>query len=144
MKSDPLWTCPKCGHAFVSRNLWHSCARYDLDDHFRGRPPGVRRLFDRFRAMVEACGPVTMYAQKTRIVFMVRVRFASVTVRARSIRVGFWLPRLLDDPTFTVEVYGPRAYGYYRVVDDETGLDDRLQQYLREARAVGCQEHHAG
>jgi hypothetical protein len=88
VKSDPLWTCPKCGHAFVSPNLWHSCGRYELDDHFRGRPPGLRRLFDRFRAR--------------------------------------------------------RAYGYYRVVSDETGLDDWLQQYLREARAVGCQEHHAG
>jgi hypothetical protein len=114
MSEKPLWHCPRCGHAFVSRNLRHSGGNFALEDRFRGRPPEVRRRFDRFRAMVEACGPVTVYAQKSRIVFMVQVRFASVTVRARSIRVGFWLPWRIEEGGFTEEVYGPRAFGYHR------------------------------
>ena len=28
MQHKPLWTCPKCGHSFVTRNIWHSCNRY--------------------------------------------------------------------------------------------------------------------
>ena len=32
----PLWRCGKCGHRFVTKNLWHSCGRYRLADHFKG------------------------------------------------------------------------------------------------------------
>jgi hypothetical protein len=74
----PLWTCPKCGHQFVMRNLWHSCSRHSLDDHFKGKDPMLRKIFDRYLALVKKCGPVTAYAQKTRIIFQVRVRFAPI------------------------------------------------------------------
>ena len=45
-RQQPLWKCPRCGHRFVSRNLWHSCVRVRLADHFWGKAPGVRQLFD--------------------------------------------------------------------------------------------------
>ena len=28
----PLWVCPKCGHRFVTKNLWHSCVRSEYVD----------------------------------------------------------------------------------------------------------------
>jgi hypothetical protein len=75
-RSRRLWKCPRCGHRFVTRNLWHSCVRVQLADHFRGKAPVVRQVFGAWKALVRACGPVTCYAQKTRIVFQARVRFA--------------------------------------------------------------------
>jgi hypothetical protein len=39
-----LWQCPKCGHRFASRNLWHSCGNYRLAEHFKNRSPVVRQL----------------------------------------------------------------------------------------------------
>jgi hypothetical protein len=45
-KQKPLWRCPKCGHRFVTRNLWHSCRRYRLVDHFTGKPPALRNSID--------------------------------------------------------------------------------------------------
>ena len=80
--STGLWRCPKCGHRFVTKNLWHSCGRYRLADHFKGKPPALRRTFDRFVRLAKACGPVTVYAQKTRIVLQARVRFAGAVVRS--------------------------------------------------------------
>lgn len=79
----PLWTCPRCGHHFVTANLWHSCGRYELGPHLAGRDPSVRRTSDRLVELAQACGPVTVYPQKTRIVFMVRVRFGGVTTARR-------------------------------------------------------------
>ena len=32
LKDRPMWTCPKCGHAFVNKNQYHSCRRYELED----------------------------------------------------------------------------------------------------------------
>lgn len=94
----PLWTCPKCGHRFVTRNLWHSCGRYRIADHFTGADPMVRRLFDRFTELVRRNGPVTIYAQKTRIVCQVRVRFGGAMVRKRWLNIGLWLTHQAEHP----------------------------------------------
>ena len=64
-----LWTCPDCGHRFVTRNIWHSSGNYDLDEHFSGREPIVREIFDRLEEIVRGFGLVTVYVQKTCIVF---------------------------------------------------------------------------
>jgi hypothetical protein len=76
----PLWKCPKCGHRFVTANIWHSCGHYRLADHFAGKPL-LRKIFDRYVAVARTHGAVTVYAQKTRIVMQGRVRFAGAVVR---------------------------------------------------------------
>jgi ABC-type ATPase with predicted acetyltransferase domain len=58
-----LWTCPQCGHQFVTANMWHSCGSYDLDGHFRGKDPQVRELFDALVEVIEGIGPVTVYVR---------------------------------------------------------------------------------
>ena len=37
-KQNPLWTCIKCGNKFVTKNMWHSCGKYNLDDLFSKYP----------------------------------------------------------------------------------------------------------
>jgi len=74
----PLWRCPKCGHRFVTRNLWHSCVRVPISAHFTGKRRARKATFDRWLSAARECGRVTAYAQKTRIIIMARVRFAGV------------------------------------------------------------------
>ena len=54
----PLWHCDKCGRDFANRNQSHACARHELADHFRDKPPEIRALFDRVVAAVREFGPV--------------------------------------------------------------------------------------
>jgi len=77
----PLWTCPKCGHQFVTPNMWHSCTTISLDEAFSQSTPIMREAFDRYVELIARCGPVTVIAQKTRIVVMGRVRFPGAVVR---------------------------------------------------------------
>jgi hypothetical protein len=63
--SRSLWICPNCGRQFVSLNRNHSCGRYRLEDHFIGKEPFVRELYD----PLEMFGPVKAFPVKTRIVF---------------------------------------------------------------------------
>ncbi len=108
-----LWRCPKCGHRSVTRNLWHSCGRYRLADHFRGKPKALRDASDRFVALARACGPVTVYAQKTRIVIQGRVRFAGAVVHRSYLDAGLWLKRRVEHPALRrVESFGRLGYGY--------------------------------
>jgi hypothetical protein len=135
----PLWHCPRCGHPFVNRNQWHSCGTFDLDAHFAGCAPGVRALFDELRAIVERNGPVTVEPQKTRIVFVVRVRFGGVMVRKRSLNAHLWLRRRVEHPRVThVESFGALGYGIRFNFDRPGQMDDAFVELVREAYAIGC------
>jgi hypothetical protein len=89
--------------------MWHSCSRYTLDEAFARSTPDARAAFERFVSLVEHCGPVTVIAQKTRIVVMARVRFAGATVLRDRVRLNFALTRRVKAPWITrIESYGPR------------------------------------
>ena len=139
----PLWTCPRCGHQFITPNMWHSCGRWRLADHFAGKPRVIRQLFNRLCKVVRECGPVTIYAQKTRIVFQVRVRFGGVIARYHWLEAGLWLERRAQHPTLQrvqpFAAYNSHGYGHFFRLTALNQLDDDFAAFVREAYAVGCQ-----
>lgn len=140
-RKPPLWTCPHCGHKFVSRNLWHSCTRYKIGDHFAGKDPSLRKLFNHYVKTARQFGPVTVYAQKTRITFQGRVRFANAVVRQRWIEGTLWLKRRAEHPRFhRIEKIPPNNYIHAFRLTAPNDLDQDFIVLLREAYAVGQQE----
>jgi len=137
----PLWRCPRCGHRFVTKNLWHSCVRVSVAAHFRGKPPDRKRTWDRLLATARKCGPVTAYAQKTRLVIMARVRLAGVVVRTGHLDAGLWLRRRVEHPRLQrVEDYGRLGYGHHFRLERPADIDAELQKLVGEAYRVGTQE----
>jgi hypothetical protein len=131
---SPLWRCPHCGHRFVTKNLWHSCARVPLAAHFRGKPVERKQTWDRWLAAARACGPVTAYAQKTRIVIQARVRFAGAVVRAGYLDAGLWLRRRADHPHLRrVEDLGALGYIHHFRLERPSDIDEPLRMLMREA-----------
>lgn len=93
-----LWTCPRCGVKLVQKNLSHSCGAFSIERFLEGKP---RDLFDRFVAIIAACGPYDVAPAKTRVAFLVRVRFASVNrVSKDSIDILLVLPRKIASKRF--------------------------------------------
>jgi len=78
-----MWTCPRCGHSFVIANLWHSCGVFAMSEHFDSHDPRVAETFEAIVDAAKTCGPLAVYAQKSRIVLQNRVRFASRHGRPR-------------------------------------------------------------
>jgi hypothetical protein len=141
-KGKPMWTCPKCGNEFVNRNQYHSCRRGRIEDVFAGRTQNVRDLFDRLRKEIEALGPVKLVPYRDRVAFMTRVRFAGASPRKKWLDVGFWLPRRIESPRLRrIETLLPNAHIHWLRVSDASELDGELVGWLREAYAVGRQEH---
>jgi hypothetical protein len=121
--------------------MWHSCRRHTIDEHFAGRDPRLRRLFQRYRALVREVGPITVYAQKTRIVFQARARFTGVVVRSNWLDAAVWLKRRLEHPRFRrIESVTARDHVHYFRILDARDLDEDVRAWVREAYAVGCQE----
>lgn len=143
-KRKPLWRCPACGRTFANPNQSHACGRHKLESHFAGKEPVVRAIYDRFLAMLEQFGPVTVLPEKTRIAFHIRMSFAQLTIRDRWVLGHFVLARRIEDPLFTrVETFSPRNHVHaFRL--DEPGEAERLRDFAREAYAVGRQEHLGG
>jgi hypothetical protein len=137
-----LWTCPQCGHRFVTRNMWHSCTRHEVEEHFVGCLPQVRASFDRYIAAVEACGPIEVIAQKTRIAIMAQVRFAGCPVRKKWLLANLWLTRRAQHPRLVrIEEFGPGSYGHQFRLDSPADIDDGLRALIVESYRVGLREH---
>jgi hypothetical protein len=143
----PLWTCPECGAKLISRNLSHSCGRATLDDWKARMGPRARRLYDRFEAMIAACGEYHVAPAKTRIAFMGRVRFAGITALSeKGMACSFALPTAHKSSRFVkVEEVVPGWWVHRLRVTEPEQLDDELRQWLRESyRLMGMQERLAG
>lgn len=105
-----------------------------MEKFLAGKSDAARGLFDRFVAMIAACGDYLVAPAKTRVAFQARVRFASVNrVGDDAIDVHFVLPRRIDARRFRkVEKIGNVWVHHLRLarVDD---FDHELQAWLRAA-----------
>jgi hypothetical protein len=136
--SKELWTCPECGHQFVNANTYHSCGNFELEGHFDGKDDHVRELFETLVDLVEGFGPVKVYAQKTRIVFQVRTRFASIVTRKSWLILQIWLKRKADHHLLQrIEMYTYRDYGLILRLSNCEDIDEALEKLILEAYALG-------
>jgi len=146
-QTRPLWTCPKCGAKFISKNLWHSCGLATLDDWKKGMGTQARELYDRFEEMIAACGAYHVAPAKTRIAFMGRVRFAGITsLSEKGMTCAFALPHPLKSRRFVkVEELAPGWWIHRLRITDVEQLDKELQDWLRESyELMGMQERLKG
>jgi hypothetical protein len=134
-----IWTCPDCGRQFVSVNRYHSCGRYRLEDHFRGKEPIVCELYDLLFETLEQFGPVKAFPVKTRIVFQAEVQFAAAVPRKRWLDGYLWLNRQAFHPRIhKMEMGVFRDYGHIFRLSRPDDLDEGLTDLLHEAYILGC------
>lgn len=140
--TSDLWVCPNCGKRFVGRNMWHSCGNHSVEAFMDGKSATSWAYWNRLQEMVGNCGPYSLVANKTRLGFMVRVRFAGMSaVSDRGMSFAFWLKHRIESPRFRkVEQYGRSDWGYYLRVQSLEELDDEVQEWLCLAYQVGCQQ----
>lgn len=140
----PLWICPDCGHSFVTKNMNHSCAHYELSDVFGKRPAYVRALFERFRAMIDERGPTTMVVYRDRVAFMVKVRFAGTMPKRDHLELNFWFVERDDDPRWSkIETIATNIHVHRTKIHALDDLDERVRGWIDRSR-VGSREHLAG
>jgi hypothetical protein len=127
----------------VTRNIWHSCGRATLDDWLTRLGPRGRALYDRFEQLIANCGEYHVSPAKTRIAFLGRVRFASISrINEESMTCGFALPHPLKSHRFaSVEEVVPGWWQHRLQVTDPRQLDVEVQRWIRESyRLMGQRE----
>ena len=123
------------------RNMWHSCARMTPDDWLAGRGPIAMAMWDRLVEIIAGFGPFELHATKSRISFMVRVRFAGVSALSeRGMSLNLWLKQRVESERFAkVEHLGGRDWIYRVRIRTAEELDAEITELLRKAYAVGRQ-----
>jgi hypothetical protein len=141
-KQRPLWKCPRCGARLITRNLWHSCGRFTLENLFVKSPAQVVDLARQYVRMLQSLGEVQVLPQKTRLVCVARVRFAGLYPRKNNFQAAFALRRWLKSPRVVKRMdYGPRWRMHYVDINSAADLDDQLRKWLQEAHdTVGIQD----
>jgi hypothetical protein len=95
-------------------------------------------VFDAWATAAKEAGPVTIYAQKTRIVFQVRVRFGGAMVRSNWLDATLWLKRRVTHPRLErIEDFGKLGYGLHFRLTHPKDVDRRLRLLMREAYEIG-------
>jgi len=141
--TKPLWVCPACGRSFANQRQSHTCAPLgDVDAHFDGTDPHVRRTFDYVLEVVREFGPVLVLAEKTRIALQVRMSFAAFMPRRKWLNGHLVLAHSVASPRFhTVEVYSPRNVVHLFRLRSPEDVDAEFRAWLSEAYRVGEQRH---
>ena len=132
-----LWRCPACHREFVKPNQWHSCATRALDEHFKGRDPHLRQVFDALVSKLRKIGPVKVDPVKTSINLTSGRHLGAVTVRGTYLRVGFYSAKRIVDPRIVhFERLGPERFGHSVVLESAEEIDDQLMAWLAAAYAM--------
>ena len=136
-RQPDVWICPRCGARLVSRNLWHSCGRFTLEDLVARSDPAALELARAYVSILRALGDVQVIPQKTRLVCVARVRFAGLSPRKHVFLASFALRRWLDSPRIVKTAdYGPGWRAHFILVQSEADLDEELVVWLRESHDV--------
>jgi hypothetical protein len=138
------WTCPRCGAPFANANASHSCVSIDVASHFAQADPAVRAAFDRLLELASLDGPVSVVAQKTRIVFAAPMRFLAVQVRRDRLIGHVFHERAVPHPVVTEivpDAHGSGLYMHRVTIRSADELDAAFANFVREAAArVGRRE----
>lgn len=128
------WECPACGREFPKANQWHSCAVTALDEHFRGRDPELRGIFDELVRRLRRLGPIKVDPVKTSINLTARHHLGAVAVRGSFLRLGFLAEKRIEDARIVhFERLGPAKFGHSVILESIEDLDPVVMGWLAAA-----------
>ena len=118
----------------------HACGPHTVEDFLAGKGPTALDLWQRLVAAVEQCGPFTYAPARTRVAFMVRVRFLAVTALSdRGMTFHMWLRATADASlVFRVDHLAPHTHIHWLRLTRTDQIDESVQDLLCAAYAVGA------
>jgi Domain of unknown function (DUF5655) len=79
----------------------HSCGPHTVEAFLEGKGPKALALWEALLDKTQLCGPFDLAPAKTRVAFMVRVRFLAVTALSdRGITFHIWLRKPAESSLF--------------------------------------------
>ena len=107
---------------------------YSVDDHFVGKDPSVRKLYDRLISLLRKLGPIQEEARKTSIHLVNVSALAGVEVRKDYMLLNIKSDHKIRNPrTEKTEQISAKRFHHKVKVSSLGDLDNDLQAWLRGA-----------
>jgi hypothetical protein len=107
---------------------------YTVDDHFSGKPPAVREVYDRLLAAVRTLGPVVEEPKKTSIHLARSSALAGVEVRREYILLNLKSEAPIESPRVTkAERLSARRFHQKVKLSSPEEVDAELLRWLANA-----------
>lgn len=119
----------------------HGCGDYTVDAFLEGKPL-ARGVYDRLHAKLQKFGDVGVHPVKTRIAFMGRARFATISrAGLKRVTVTFNLSKPVKSERIARVDHFGNWYHHHVPVTSADEIDDELLAWLRESyHEMGMQE----
>ena len=142
-----MWTCPACGRAFANPGQSHSCTARSVEEFLTSCSESAAELVravDRGLERIDALDPgepLRRHAVATRLAWITRMTFASVTTARRWVDLALILPDWVDSPRVDrVDLYAEATWGHRIRLRTPADLDDELDGWLAHAWRRGRQD----
>lgn len=127
-----FWTCPKCKKRFKHSNQAHSCARVEIDEHFKNRAPHVRATFDKLMAELQKFGRVTINSVKNSIQVKAATTFLSIRPKKDYLAIEFLLSTEVDEfPVYKTFRVSKNRVAHSAVLERPREVNAQLMRWLR-------------
>lgn len=130
-----LWTCSQCGRKFEKKNQVHSCTKFPLDKHFKGKEEIARLLYDELTARIrQEVGLFRVDSIPCCIHLVTNFTFAAVYALKDKIRIHLSLDYKLKNPRIDKwSQMSKNRYLYSLDIKDKKEIDRELMDWLKEA-----------
>jgi hypothetical protein len=127
-----VWVCSKCNKSFRNLNQWHSCSVVSLDDHFIGKAPAVRQIFDHLCVLMNGIGRYEINPVKSSVQFRAGSTFMGVKLKKEFAEVELFLPFVvIEAPVIkSVRISGHRVL-HYMIIKDPSDVTDPVKRWIR-------------
>ena len=138
-----MWICPNCGAQYVQKNMWHSCLRLTEWEFLKNKPARAIELYKYFLKEYRKIGQIRLHVVKSRIAFMVKVRFSGVSGFCRDhINGAFLLKNKIESNKFyRIEYIPENNFIHHFKIYKETDIDDEFRGFMKLAYEVGERKH---
>ena len=126
------WTCPKCKRSFKNKNQSHSCVRINPDDHFVGKDPRVKRVYDALLREVGRFGPVDVSPVRIGIMLKGASTFLAVKPKQKWIDIEFALDEPIEEyPVHKTVQYAKGRWAHFIRLEHPKDVTKKLVGWLK-------------
>ncbi|HCV44175.1 MAG TPA: hypothetical protein DGH68_11875 [Bacteroidetes bacterium] len=131
------WNCPDCGRKFKHKNQEHSCVRLDPDEHFIGRDPKVRAIYDALLRGVRSFGNVDVSTVKIGVMLKAPGTFVAVKPKKSWVDLEFILDEeIIQFPIHKTFKYTKGRWAHFVRLEHPKDVSKKLLGWLKRSHRL--------
>ena len=129
-----MWVCPNCKKTFREKNISHSCAIVDVEEHFKNRSPILKEVYDKIISTINGFGPFKINPVKASVNIKILSTYLEFKVKKDHLFLAFYLDRTVNEfPVHRIVPLSKTRIVHCINLDHPEQVDKKLISLLKES-----------